>query len=64
MFLKDSYDKLSLYTFGRLDIQVEFPRGVWVYIATWHTNNGYALQVQDEFGTVYCDGSVTKSYVA
>lgn len=60
-FEEDSYDKVSLWTFGRRDLQVTFPRGVWVYITSWHDSNQFALQITDEFGVVYSDGSVTRS---
>lgn len=62
VFDRGSYDKLTMYNFQHQDLQVTFPRGHWVYIASYHDYNGYALHVQDEYGNIYSDGNVKHSY--
>ena len=61
-FEPDSSDKLTVTHLSQYRHQVEFPRGEWIFIVSWHDATGFGIHVEDQNGKVYSSGRSMISY--
>ena len=55
MFFGSNPDKLSVYHLGitKNTIEIDFPRGIWMWVVAWHDWNGFGVHVEDAHGNIY-----------
>lgn len=58
-FERDTYDQLTVTHLGysQYPFRVQFPRGEWIWVVSWHDYNGFGIHVEDSHGKIYNDGN-------